>query len=35
MPDSIKEIILRISDQKLDFVLELINQLGLEVSAQE
>lgn len=30
-----KEIILRIPDQKLDFVLELINQLGLEVSAQE
>ncbi len=30
-----KEIILRIPDQKVDFVLELIKQLGLEVSSEE
>lgn len=30
-----KEITLRIPDQKLDFVLELIEQLGLEVSSEE
>ncbi|MEX2603998.1 MAG: hypothetical protein WD361_07330 [Gracilimonas sp.] len=30
-----KEIILKIPDQKVDFVLELIEQLGLEVSSEE
>jgi hypothetical protein len=30
-----KEIILKIPDQKVDFVLELIEQLGLEFSSEE
>jgi len=30
-----KEIILKIPDQKVDFVLELIEQLGLEVSSED
>lgn len=30
-----KEIILKIPDQKVDFVLELIEQLGLEISSEE
>jgi hypothetical protein len=30
-----KEIILRIPDQKVYFVMELIQQLGLEVSSEE
>ncbi|REL37583.1 hypothetical protein DYD21_07280 [Rhodohalobacter sp. SW132] len=29
-----KEIILKVPDQKVDFVLELIEQLGLEVSSE-
>ncbi|MEX0845330.1 MAG: hypothetical protein WD022_08605 [Balneolaceae bacterium] len=33
--NSMKEIILKIPDQKVDFVLELIEQLGLEVSSEE
>lgn len=35
MPHIMKEIILKIPDQKVDFVLELIEQLGLEVSSEE
>ncbi|MEX0845332.1 MAG: addiction module protein [Balneolaceae bacterium] len=30
-----KEIIIKIPDQKVDFVLELIEQLGLEVSSEQ
>jgi hypothetical protein len=30
-----KEITLKIPDQKVDFILELIEQLGLEVSSQD
>ena len=35
MPQPMKEIILNIPDQKVDFVLELIEQLGLEISTQD
>jgi hypothetical protein len=35
IPCFMKEITLRIPDHKLDFVLELIEQLGLEVSSVE
>ena len=30
-----KEIILKVPDQKVDFVLELVKQLGLEVESEE
>ncbi|MBO6793827.1 MAG: addiction module protein [Balneolaceae bacterium] len=30
-----KEIIIKVPDQKVDFVLELIEQLGLEIESEE